>query len=250
MGSGENHQQTQGSSSFDNTSSSREDRSSVRGAFNSLDTNSRSLQAGLPSAQQLPQQLAGVLNQNLSCCISNAVAQALLPQNQLMQQQQQMLQEQQQQLAHLQRQLSVQSSASSAYGRPSVMISTQSAKPASSSPQQLSARSSAFRLPGVSPPRSCLLPSICRPHLPRKSPKHIIKSPERAVLPAKVAAVFERQIQRDHVLNAIAHIEAQGAGKGDNNVTPAPHQHLTACDHTVAAPAPAPFEDTCMAGIF
>ena len=194
-GSGENHQQTQGSSSVDNTRSSGEDRSSVRGAFNSLDINSRSLQAGLPSTQQLPQQLGGVLNQHLSSCITNAVAQALLPQNQLMQQQQQqMLQEQQQQLAHLQRQLSIQSSASSAYGRPSVMISMQSAKPASSSPQQLSARSSAFRLPGVSPPRSCLLPSICRPRLPRKSPMRIIKSPERAALPAKVAAVFERQL--------------------------------------------------------
>ena len=160
VSSGENHQQTKHSSSIDNTSSSGEDRSIVRAAFNSLDIDSLSLQAGLPSTQQLAQQHGHVLNQTLSFCVTNAVVQALLPQNQVMQQQQQqqMLQEQQQQLARLQCQLSVQSSATAPYGTPSVMIPTQGAKPASSSPQQLSARPSAFRLPGVFPSQILLIP--------------------------------------------------------------------------------------------
>ena len=72
--------------------------------------------------QQLAQHSGHVLNQALSSCITSAVAQAVLPQNQIMQQQQQMLQEQQQQLALLQRQLSIQRSATAIDGRPKAML--------------------------------------------------------------------------------------------------------------------------------
>lgn len=147
VSAGENGQQIKCSSVFDNTSTSGGHRSSVGGAFNSLDINSSCLQAGLSSTQQLAQQHGDVLNYTLSC-ITSAVVQALLPQTQVMQQQQQMPPEQQQ-LAHLQHQLCIQSAAKAPYGRHSVMISSQSAKPASSSPQQLSVCRSSFRLPGV-----------------------------------------------------------------------------------------------------
>ncbi|KAL0031093.1 hypothetical protein WJX77_003467 [Trebouxia sp. C0004] len=81
-------------------------------------------------------------------------------------------------------------------------------------------------------------------------PKRPTLSPERAAVPAKVTAVFERQTLHDHVLDAISHIEAQAACKGQRNVTPAPQQHLAGCGHTVAAPGLAPFEDTCMAAAY
>lgn len=77
----------------------------VRGAFVSLDTNSLSLQQpGLPSTQQHVQQHGDYLNQTLSSCITNAVAEFLLPQSQVVQQQQQ-------QMGLLQRQFSIQSPA-------------------------------------------------------------------------------------------------------------------------------------------
>lgn len=69
--SGENHQQTKGSSYFDDTSSSGEDRRCLRGAINSLDINSLSLQAGLLSIPQLAQQHGDVLNQSLSFLASS-----------------------------------------------------------------------------------------------------------------------------------------------------------------------------------